>query len=457
MNPAVNAPAPDPSRTTPPQPPGNWLLGNLPAFQRDPLNFPLQCAQPYGDVVRLRLGHLQAYLVSRPEYIEDILVTRQQQFPKILSRYNIAAVLGGNGLLNSEGPAWLQQRRLIQPAFHRQQVAAWSATMVAAATQWLSTMEDGVPIDMYGAMRTLTLEILTQTVFGTELTDAVRQAGPALAAVAQAFAERTGQAVQLPAFVPTPGNRRFRRAVDHLDGLLARMITQRRQSSQPQPDLLSMLVHAQDDDGARLSDRLVRDELMTFLIAGHETTAAALTWIWYVLALHPEVAGAVRSEVRTVGQGRPPGVAELPQLWYTEQVVKEVLRLYPAVWYIGARKAAATCTLGGYRVPKGTIMLIGQWVLHRDPRYYPEPERFRPERWYSDATPAIPRFAYFPFGGGPHQCIGNTFALQEIMLVLSTLIPHIEVSVAANQTVTPEPAMTLRPKGGLPLLVRRRE
>jgi cytochrome P450 len=305
-------------------------------------------------------------------------------------------------------------------------------------------------------MMRLTLEIVAKTLFDAEISGDTADASVAMETLMRCFVARTGSLVTAPHWVPTPLNLRVERAIRRLEQILVTIIAERRQSGADRGDLLSILLHAQDEEsGRRMSDQQLRDEVMTLFMAGHETTANTLAWAWFLLAGHPDVEARLHAELDLVLGGRPPVVADLPRLSFTESVVNETLRVYPTVWMIG-REAIEPVELGGYRIPAGTTVFMSQWVVHRDSRWFDEPEVFRPERWEGGLIQRIHRYAYFPFGGGPRICIGNNFALMEATLILATLAQKFRLILAPDAVVTPLPTMTLRPAHGVKVLLSKR-
>jgi cytochrome P450 len=437
----------------PPGPPGHFLTGHLPEMRRDNLGFYLRCAREYGDCVALRFGLKRLFLVSHPDLIEQVLHSRHftKHFALRMNR-----VLLGNGLLTSEGDFWLRQRRLIQPAFLRERIVSYAPDMVACALRQIDGWRDGEVRDLHAEMRQLTLAIATRTLFGADaggqqaeaVTEALRDA-------MGTFNRRFFRLIRVPEKVPTPGNLRIRRAIARLDAILYSLINQRRAEG-GRKDLLSILLHARDEgDGRGMTDQQLRDEAMTLFLAGHETTALALAWGWYVLADHPEVVEELSAELRQVLGGRPPTADDLPRLRYTEMVVQEVMRLYPPAHVIG-RQAAAPCILGGYRIPAGATILMSQWVVQRDPRWFADPERFYPGRWADGLARRLPHYAYFPFGGGPRVCIGNTFAMMELVLVVAAIAQRFRFMRLPGPPIRPQPQFTLQPEGPVTLKLEAR-
>ena len=443
-------------KALPPGPRGHFLLGSGPDLARDQLGFYAACARDYGDVVPLRLGPRRGLLVYHPDAIDEVLVTRNRDFIKSPGVRLLSRVLG-NGILLSEGGVWLRQRRLVQPAFHRQRVLAYAEVMTAYTERRLAGWKDGDVLDAHAEMIALTQVIVAKTLFDADVSDESYSIAQALNVLIEDFGARLGSLLQfLPDWVPTPANLRTRRAVRRLDEVVYRMIADRRRTGEDRGDLLSILLNAQDaDDGSRMTPQQVRDEAMTLFMAGHETTAVALSWTWYLLAQHPEVDARLAEEVRAVLGERVPTVADLPRLKYAEMIVSESMRLYPPAYAIG-RQAERPSEVSGHPVAPGVILILPAWVVHRDPRWFEDPEAFRPERWAGDLAHRLPRFAYFPFGGGPRQCIGNAFATMEAILLLATITQRFRLTMEPGQHVTPTPYVTLRPEPGLRMRLARR-
>jgi cytochrome P450 len=429
----------------PPGPKGHWLTGNLPQFARDRLGFLTDCARRYGDCVALRLGPKRILLLSHPDLIEEVLVTQNRRFRKHFALRRTRRTLG-NGLLTSEGDFWRRQRRLAQPAFHRDRIAAYGQVMVEYAERMLRTWADGQRRDAQADMMQLTLEIVTKTLFDADIASESAGIASAMETLMESFTDRVSRLVRLPVWLPVPANVRFRRAMRQVEAILSGIIARRRRTGEDHGDLLSMLLHAQDTegDGTGMTDRQLRDEVVTLFMAGHETTANTLAWVW---TLH--------AELDAVLAGRPPMVADLPRLPYAEWVVTEALRVLPTVWLLG-REAIEPTEVGGFRVPKGMTLWMSQWVIHRDGRWFDEPEAFRPGRWADGLARRLPRYAYFPFGGGPRVCIGNHFAQMEAVLLLATIARRFRVRVPEGMVITPIPTMTLRPEGGVPAVLEER-
>jgi cytochrome P450 len=421
----------------------------------DMLGFISKLARTYGDVVSYRIGPETIYLVSDPHLIKDILVTHNRNFTKSRGLERTKRLLG-NGLLTSEGAQHLRQRRLMQPAFHRERIAAYGQTMVTYADRTRQGWQDGATVDVANEMMRLTLSIAGKTLFDVDVERQAAEVGRAMTAVMESFWTTMLPMVDLLELMPIPKLRRAKAARAQLDRMIYAMIAERRASGRDHGDLLSMLLSAQDEEGTGgMSDQQVRDEAMTILLAGHETTANALTWLWYLVSQSPEVEAKLHREIDTVLQGKLPTVAILPALPYTERVVTEAMRLYPPAWIVG-RRAIAEYPIGDYIARPRTIMIMSPWILQHDPRYFPNPDRFEPDRWTAEFKATLPQFAYFPFGGGPRRCIGESFAWMEQILVVATLAQNWTLALAPGHPVEPQPLITLRTKHGMKMTLTRR-
>ncbi len=410
-----------------------WSLGPL---NNNPLEYFTKVAREYGDIAGMRVLNFKTIFINHPDLIEEVLVTNARKYSKgRVLRANRHVF--GEGLLTSEGEFWLRQRRLAQPAFHRARIASYAATMVEYTQRMLNGWRGGEERDAHQEMMRLTLQIVGKTLFDADV-------------------ERDAQAIFVPHWLPTPTNLRAKREIAQIEKILYRIIGERRASGRDAGDLLSMLLSAQDDDGSRMTDRQLRDEAITLFLAGHETTASTLSWTWWMLAQNPTMEAKLHAELDAVLGDRAPSLDDLPRLAYTGHIITESLRLYPAAWGM-ARLVVEDHEIAGYPVTKGMGVAMAQWVVHRDPRWYDAPEEFRPERWEDDLLKRLPRFAYFPFGGGPRQCIGNTFALMEATLILATIARKFRLRLVANHPVVPLASITLRPRHGVRVMLESRE
>ena len=428
----------------------------MPEFNRDTLAF-IEHARNYGDVVRMRFFYLTVHFLYNPAHIEYVLSTNAKNFIKSRSlRTPFFRRLVGNGLLTSEGEEWKRQRRLAQPAFHRQRISGYGDVMVEYADRMICEWRNDEVRDIHRDMMRLTLEIVVKTLFNADISGEADKVGNVLARMVKPFASQATLKWILDNRLPTPTNRRFNADAREIDNIVYRLIAERRSSGADQGDLLSMLLAAQDEDGSRMTDRQLRDEVMTLFLAGHETTALTLCWAWYLLAQNPEVEQNFHTELDEVLEGRLPTVADMPRLKYAEKIAKESMRLYPPAYGVG-REAIQEFELGGYRIPAKAQLFMFQWVTQRDPRFFTEPNRFYPERWTEEFTNSLPKYAYFPFGGGPRACIGNYFALMEVVLLLATIGQRFRFSLLPEQQVSLMPAMSLRPAEGIRVRVAQRQ
>jgi cytochrome P450 len=440
---------------TVPGPRRQLLFGNLKEFGRDQLGTMTRWAREYGDLVSARFGHRHVVFANHPDLVEEVLVNQNRKFIKHYRLRQTRRTLG-LGLLTSEGEFWRGQRKLAQPAFHRDRIAAYGRLMVDFTERLLKSWHDGQVRDVHDDMMRLTLEIVAKTLFDAEIAGETVQASAAMETLMRSFIARTGSLLAPPHWFPTPLNLRVERAISRLERILAQVISERRAGGLDRGDLLSMLLHAQDDEsGRQMSDHQLRDEVMTLFMAGHETTANTLAWTWVLLSAHPQAEARLHAELDDVLGDRPPTLADLPRLKYAENVINETLRVYPTVWVIG-REAIERVELGGYSIPAGTTVLMPQWVIHRDGRWFQDPETFRPERWEGGLLQRIHRYAYFPFGGGPRICIGNNFALMEATLILATIARKYRVKLAADANIIPLPTITLRPAHGVKAVLTNR-
>jgi cytochrome P450 len=442
-------------KTLPPGPKGHPILGVMSEFNRDTLGFITRC-RDYGDIVRMRFFYVTAYFLYHPDDIEYVVATNPKNFLKAMSlRSNFFQRLVGNGLLTSEGEVWKRQRRLAQPAFHRQRINAYADVMVDYAQRMIASWKAGEVRDIHQEMMVLTLEIVVRTLFNADVSQDTDKVGRALSEIVKPFSAQATIRWILDNRLPTPTHRRFYKAAQNLDDIVYRIIADRRASGIDQGDLLSMLLAAHDEDGSQMTDKQLRDEVMTIFLAGHETTALTLCWTWYLLARNPLVEQKFQAELDDVLGGRLPELADLPRLKYTDMIVRESMRLYPPAYGLG-REAIEECEIGGFRVPRKTQVFMFQWATQRDPRFFPEPNEFHPERWTEEFSNSLPKYAYFPFGGGPRFCIGNNFALMEIVLVLATIGQRFKLPLVPDHPVSILPAMSLRPKDGIHVTVEKR-
>ena len=438
-----------------PGPRGYPLVGILPHLRKNPLQYFVKVAREYGDVVRLDFGPKKFYLLNHPAYIKYVLHDNHANFRK---GYDLVKPVLGDGLITSEGALWRRQRRLLQPAFHRRQLEGLVSLMVKNIARtlqgWDTFAARSAAFDMEEEMFRLTRYNLVKTMFNLDLETKMAEVGKDFEACL-AYLQQLMKAPFKPmAYLPTPTNVRFWRARKRLDRLVYDILAKRRSNGGgASDDLLALLLKARDDETHdNMSDRQLRDEVMTLLIAGHETTATALTWTWYLLAKHPEVAGKVTDEIRTVLSGRTPTFEDVPKLVFTGMVIDEVLRLYPSTWLF-ARQAIASFEIGSYAIPKSAMIFMSPFIMHRHPTYWSGPEAFQPERFLPDKKAQQAPYTYFPFGGGPRSCIGDQFALTVMKLVVAMVLQRYRLTVAEDRIIEPLPKATLRPGSRLQMMV----
>jgi cytochrome P450 len=423
---------------------------------KDPLGTFTEWARTYGDIFHYRFLNRHIYFINHPDLIKEVLVTYAPKFRKG-DAVRANRQIFGYGLLSNEGAAWREQRRLIQPAFHRTRIEGYAATMVAYTEKMLATWRPGEIRDIHKDMMRLTLEIVSMALFSVEVASEEDRVAVALNTLMQLS---TGGRLLLPEVfrrIPTVKNRRYHQAIEELNAVVYGII--RRRQAEPvagERDLLGSLLEARYEDGTGMSAQQLRDEVMTLLLAGHETTAVSLSWIWMLLAQHPEVEAQLRRELDEVLGGRPPTIQDMPNLGLTERIVREAMRLYPPAWAI-VRTAVEDVELAGYTIPATASVIMSPWVVHRDPRFYDDPEEFRPDRWLEERYRSAPRFSYFPFGGGPRICIGASFAMTEAVLVLATIAQRWQMRLVSEAAPEPVPGITLRPRNGLKLSVSPRD
>ena len=418
-------------------------MNRIPEFFRD-------VTARYGPIASFRLGRRRFYFVNDPAAIEELLVGNPRAYVKGRGTQRLERLLG-SGLLTSNGEFHLRQRRLVQPAFHRERIAGYAAAMLSRAERFGQAIAPGQALEMGAEMSRLTLGIVAETLFGTDVDREADTIGAALDEAMSSFPLAISPLGELLDHLPmVPVVRRFRAARGSLDAIVYRMIYLRRRERRREGetegprDVLGMLLDAADAEGGMPIEQ-IRDEALTLLLAGHETTANALTWTWLLLARHPAVEARLHAELERVLGGRPPAAEDLPALGFARDVVAEAMRLYPPAWVVG-RRAIEPAALGGWTVPKDGVVLACQWITHRDPRFWREPEVFRPERWSNGETATLPKFAYFPFGGGNRRCIGEAFAWTETVLVLATIARRLRFRAAPDLgEVAAQPLVTLRP------------
>ena len=445
----------------PPVAEGHWFWGSLLERRKHPLRLFLDAHARHGETVRFRMGPaINVLSLTNPEHVKHVLVDAAGKYHKGAGLDRARPILG-EGLLTSEGSFWMRQRRLAQPAFHKDRVAGFAQTMVAATQEMLSRWEarEGQPFDVNGEMMKLALTIVARTLFSTDVAGDAEQVGRALTVAMEEVNRRMLTYFVLPDFVPTQRNRAFREAIATLDAIIFRFIGERRAGKTRGDDLLSMLLEAKDaDSGEQMNDRQLRDEVMTLFLAGHETTANALSWLWYALSRSPEVEARVHAELDQVLADRVPTADDVQRLRYLGWTLQETMRLHPPAWIL-ARQPLEEDVIDGIGVPPSRFLFVMMcpFLIHRNPRLWPEPDRFDPERFSPENVSRRPKLAYLPFGAGQRMCIGNSFALLEATLVAALVARRYRLELVPGQNIEPEPLITLRPSEGIQTLARRRK
>ncbi|NDJ54082.1 MAG: cytochrome P450 [Chloroflexi bacterium] len=439
----------------PPGPKPLPILGNALPVGADQLGSTQRWRAQYGDLLRFVFPGVEVYLLTNPDGVREMLVSKASSYHKTARMRRALGISMGQGLLLSEDDFWKRQRRLAQPAFHSQRISAYADTMVQYTLDAIESWDDGQTRDVAADMMRLTQAIVAQTLFSANVSEQAEDAVQALEELLHIANHYFVAPLVSPYWLPTPRNLRARRHVKTIVEVLRPIIQQRRDSGEDQGDLLSMLLLARDEDGSAMSDQQVMDEAVTLFLAGHETTANALTWTFYLLAQHPEHLKRLHAEIDEVIQGERPSMEDMRRLPYLEMVLKESMRLYPPAWIIG-RESLEEQELMGYRVNEKTNVMIPIFMLHREEAHWPEPERFDPERFTPQREKERHRYAYLPFGGGPRVCIGNQFAMMEAILVLATILQRYTIQPDTDLQVELEPLVTLRPRGPMPITLRRR-
>lgn len=427
-------------------------------FKRQPLEIMREMCDRYGDLINFEIGNRNITLVRDPQYIEQILVKKRKNFTKDTPGYHNLKLLLGEGLLTSEGDFWAKQRRMAQPSFHREKIAGFAKSMTQATeelvTNWQLSARREQTIDVSNEMQKLTLKIIGLCLLSIDLSDEAQTISQVLPIVLKYIANKVQPIQMIPDWLQNGEKRQFQQAVAECNRVVYEIINRRKQQQDKGRDLLGMFLEMYDEEtGERMSELQVRDEVMTMFLAGHETTASSLSWTFYLLARHPQIEADLREELRTVLDNRLPSFSDLSQLQLLDRVIKESMRLYPPLPLI-ARKVEVDDVIGDYHFPAEMQVIISSYVTHRHPKFWDDPDRFDPDRFLSDRFEALPRSTYIPFSDGAHRCIGDQFALMEMKLVLATILPHFKLSLSPGQKVEMDPNITLRPQGGLPMVLQ---
>ncbi|MCO4746784.1 MAG: cytochrome P450 [Proteobacteria bacterium] len=456
---AITAPA-EASTALPTRLPTRRPLGHLGEMAKDPLHLFLRTRRECGDLGIVRLGPVDIWLAQHPDHVEHVLLRNAGNFTKDTRGYDLLADLIGNGLVTAQGATWKRQRRIVNPAFHRKCLQGFTVEMQKSAEslseRWLAQTSSGpAELDMGHEMMTVTLEIACRSFFSSELAHETAIVGRSVDTAMHRFTELLNNLLPGARTLPTKRNRELWRALRELDEVVFRIVADRRADANPRPDLLSMLLDASDDEGGGMSDQELRDQLVTMLAAGHETTGNALTWTLHLLALHPVWAKRVAEELDSVLGGRTPGMEDLAALELTGRVLDESMRLLPPVWIVG-RQTAEADELGGFHVPANTFVYLTPYGTHRHPDFWRNPEAFDPDRFLPERVKQRHKYAFLPFSAGSRKCIGDRFARLEAMIVLARVLQDVSVETVSGFKVEIEPSVTLRPKHGLRMMVRKR-
>ncbi|WP_392535321.1 cytochrome P450 [Nostoc sp. C117] len=439
-----------------PKPKGTFLLGNLSDFSKNTLQFLTHCSREYSDIIPLQLAFTPVCLLTNPSYIEQVLNNRELFIKGRFMR--LIKIFMGNGLAFSEGDMWLRQRQMTQPVFHHLRVAAYGEMMVDYTQQMLNTWQDGETRDIYFDIMRLASNILMKTIFNLDIADEIAHDIPHALDITMDWVEiQRRQNYLIPYWVPTPQNLRHKNAIKQMDKTIYSIINQRQlNNSQDLGDVLSLFIQARNqDNGYQMTDKELRDQIVTLMFAGHQNITNILSWTWVLLSQHPQVETKLLAELSEVLDGRVPTIADLPRLHYTNMIVKEVLRLYPS-GYMMFRQSTQDCEIGGYHIPAGYNIFLSQWVMHRHPDYFEAPDDFQPERWANNLESKLPKGVYFPFGLGPRACISGSFALTQAALLVATIAQKFQLTLAPGYEAVPQVTASLRPKNGVKVVLKKR-
>ncbi len=448
-----------------PGPKGRPVVGSVFDFAQEGPEFLTRLAAEYGEIARFNVFHHSMYLISNPALIREVLITKSKLFPKGKRDLTILKRFVGEGLVTTNGEQHKRQRKLAQPAFHMGRISNYGETMVDYAQHLTAGWSNGQQIDMSDQMMELTMFIVCKTLFDADwatMEDVAKQVGTAIEELQDVTDDSFSLPMQIPLWVPTRNNRRTNAARSVLDRIINQIVAERRACArdgqiEDTGDLLSMLLMAEYDDGSAMDDGEIRDQLVTMFVAGHETTSNALTWTWYLLSQHPEVEAQMHNELDTILEGRSPTLVDLPQLPYTEMVLKESMRIYPPAWLLNTRQALEETTIGDYTVPKDGLVMISPYVMHRHPSYFDDPMRFDPERFRPENEAQIEKYTYLPFGAGPRVCIGHSFAMMEAHLILATLAQRFRFELEPTEEIAPNAQVTMSPANGMKMTVVERK
>ncbi len=438
---------------TAPGPRGDFLLGSTLDFKESPAEYISYLHRAYGDVVRFRVGPSYWYLVAHPEDIWDMMVKRPKVFLKPAVARRLWSKFLGDGILTVEGDKWVRLHKLLRPAFHRKRISAYCDVMVDYTNRMIDGWDEGQQLDFDDEMVGVTLEIIAKTMFNTDVRAGTDTVAKAMHTLNEEMLNHIYMPLPVPSWWPSAGNKRKMKAIGDIEKLVWQVVADRRESGTDHGDLLSMLVSAGAEEGEGLTDKEIRDQAMTLFFAGHETTAHAMTWTWHLLATHPEITKRLRDDIQRVTGGGRITMKHLSDLPYLDQVIKESMRISPSVW-VFMKEPTEDVVLGGYKVPKGAQVMISPYVTHHDPRWFPSPETFDPDRFTPERAKAIPEGAYVPFSGGARVCLGKVFAMMEARLIIGTLLQRVEPTMVDGHKVVRQAVLSMQPKGGLPVIAK---
>lgn len=448
------------NKNVPPGPKGNLILGNALGFVKDPINFMMKNTDAWGDIIYFRFFHYKTYFINHPDYIQQVMQENNRKYVKSPG-YNPLKLLIGNGIFTSEGNFWLKQRRMYQPAFNKDNIKIYSNAVIESSNaliqRWEMFNQKDIPINISQEMMKITLEIIGKTLFSTDVSSVTNTVWHSLTLALKFINNRTKyNPFNLPISFPTPNNLRFAKALRLLDNVIFEIIEKRRKSSFQYDDLLSRLMNSRDEESVtQMDDKQLRDEVMTVFLAGHETSANVLTWTLYFLSKYPETEYKVYEEIKNNLGERIVVYDDLPKFVYTTQVLKEIMRLYPPVWLLG-RQSIEEDFIDGFKIPKGMHLRISPYVLHRHPKFWNNPEKFDPDRFVNDKEKKLHKFAYIPFGAGPRLCIGQNFAMIEMLIITLLIVQKYKLALVPDQSTEIGQLITLRPKYDILITLKNR-
>ena len=455
MNASVQANTTLPELKPVPGPTRKFIIGNTLEFQKAPLGFCLDIAKKYGEIVQFRVGLDNWYLINNADFVHEITVRRANIFHKPRLAKRLWKPFLGDGILSLDGQEWRHEQKFVKPGFHKKRIDAYGEIMVTHTVDMIEKWTDGLIDNICVDMTALTLRIVGKTLFDADVQNDASTIGDAMHTLQECMVEHINNPIPVPKWWPSQTNRRKIHAIESIENIVRRIINERRHEGRDHGDLLSMMVFTKDETGTQMSDKQLRDETMTLVFAGHETTATALGWMTYIMAKQPEVVKKIRHELSAVVGDRAITTSDLPALPYLEMVIKESMRFLPSVWAF-MREPIEDVQLGQYLIPKGEQILISPYVIQHNPRYFPEPEKFIPERFSKENEKNLPKGAYVPFAAGPRVCLGKAFAMMEARMILGTMVQRVDFRIDDNFEIDFLAQLSLQSRGGLPISVKKR-